>query len=186
MLFRDGKWGDIFRSGYHKGYSYAHHFYSKRNFIALGAIYNKIEKVEDIRTRHMLMFAFTGSLPMVNKTNRWRPAMNTARGPINGILYIPSFYPEMNVFNAFQSKVKDIEKFHSAFFLDEPHAIVTTQSSNSISNVPTNSVDYVFVDPPFGDNIMYSESNFLWETWLKVFTEQKNEAIVNSVQGKNL
>lgn len=186
MLFRDGKWGDIFRSGYHKGYSYAHHFYSKRNFIALGAIYNKIEKVEDIRTRHMLMFAFTGSLPMVNKTNRWRPAMNTARGPINGILYIPSFYPEMNVFNAFQSKVKDIEKFHSAFFLDEPHALVTTQSSNSISNVPTNSVDYVFVDPPFGDNIMYSESNFLWETWLKVFTEQKNEAIVNSVQGKKL
>jgi hypothetical protein len=47
-------------------------------------------------------------------------------------------------------------------------------------------VDYVFVDPPFGANIMYSELNVLWEAWLGVATNQLPEAIVNRAQGKAL
>jgi 16S rRNA G966 N2-methylase RsmD len=39
--------------------------------------------------------------------------------------------------------------------------------------VPDNAVDYVFVDPPFGNNIMYSELSFLYEAWLSVFTIRK-------------
>ena len=49
-----------------------------------------------------------------------------------------------------------------------------------------NSMNYIFIDPPFGANIMYSELNYLWESWLKVFTNNISEAIVNSVQGKGL
>ena len=33
---------------------------------------------------------------------------------------------------------------------------------------------------------MYSESNFLWEAWLKIRTNQKSEAIINSTQQKGL
>jgi hypothetical protein len=33
---------------------------------------------------------------------------------------------------------------------------------------------------------MYSELNFLWEAWLRVFTNNKPEAIENNVQGKGL
>jgi len=47
-------------------------------------------------------------------------------------------------------------------------------------------LDYIFIDPPFGSNIMYSELNFLWESWLKVFTNNQPEAIENKVQGKTL
>src|SRR5690606_15068383 len=38
--------------------------------------------------------------------------------------------------------------------------------------------------PPFGSNLNYSELNFLWETWLKVKTNNKQEAIENAVQKK--
>ena len=62
--------------------------------------------------------------------------------------------------------------------------IITTQSSTNLSAVPNNSVDYIFIDPPFGSNLMYSELNFIWEAWLKVITAQKNEAIVNPSQKK--
>jgi hypothetical protein len=47
-------------------------------------------------------------------------------------------------------------------------------------------VDYIFVDPPFGGNLMYSELNLLWEGWLRVLTNNQAEAIVNQVQGKGL
>ena len=48
------------------------------------------------------------------------------------------------------------------------------------------SIDYIFVDPPFGSNLMYSELNFLWESWLRVFTHNHSEAIINKTQKKNL
>jgi len=31
---------------------------------------------------------------------------------------------------------------------------------------------------------MYSELNFIWESWLKIFTNNKSEAIENKVQAK--
>jgi hypothetical protein len=47
-------------------------------------------------------------------------------------------------------------------------------------------VDYIFTDPPFGHNLMYSELNFIHEGWLGVFTENKEEAIENSEQHKSV
>lgn len=50
--------------------------------------------------------------------------------------------------------------------------------------MPEDSVDYLFVDPPFGDNIMYSELNFLLESWLKIRTDNATEAIESPSQKK--
>ena len=186
MLFRDGKWGDIFRSGYHKGFTYAHHFYTKRNLLILSELYNLIQQCDDERTRHALLFALTGCMSRLNRTNKWLPSLNMAPGPITGMLYIPSLYPELNVFNGFRNKVGDIEKYYTASEFKKDDVIVTTQSSDALSNIPNDAVDYIFIDPPFGDNIMYSESNFLWEAWLKVYTNSRNEAIINSTQSKTL
>jgi hypothetical protein len=186
MLFRDGKWGDIHRSGYHKGFTHTHHFYTKRNLIALSALYTSIEKCENHRVREMLLFALTGAMPRLNRTNKYLPSLKMAPGPITGMLYIPSLYPELNVFNGFQNKIDDIIRFyHSSEFKDN-NVVVTNQSSDSLKNIRDNVVDYIFVDPPFGDNIMYSESNFLWESWLKVYTNSTEEAIINTIQGKQL
>ena len=64
-------------------------------------------------------------------------------------------------------------------------AVVTTQSLTSIL-IPDNSVDYVFIDPPFGDNLPYAELNFLWEAWLRVFTNIGQDAIVSKKWKKDL
>ena len=47
-----------------------------------------------------------------------------------------------------------------------------------------NSLDYGFIDPPFGSNINYSELNSTWESWLNVWTNNIPEAIENSIQNK--
>ena len=49
-----------------------------------------------------------------------------------------------------------------------------------------NSIDYIFTDPPFGSNLDYSELSFIWESWLKVKTNNNEEAIINKVQNKGL
>ena len=63
---------------------------------------------------------------------------------------------------------------------------IQTASTTNLRNIKDNSIDYIFTDPPFGDNLMYSELNFIWESWLKVFTNNKSEAIINKSQNKNL
>jgi hypothetical protein len=47
-------------------------------------------------------------------------------------------------------------------------------------------VDYIFTDPPFGENIYYSDLNILIESWYRVFTNTKQEAIVDRVREKEL
>lgn len=47
-------------------------------------------------------------------------------------------------------------------------------------------MDYVFTDPPFGDNLAYAELNFLIEAWHRVFTNWKPEAIMSDTQKKTL
>lgn len=103
-------------------------------------------------------------------------------GIINGTLYVPSLSVEMNVMDQAKDRLKAYSK---AWFKKYP-TLTTTQSSTNLNGIPENSVDYVFIDPPFGSNLMYSELNSLWEGWLKVFTKDTEEAIENKSQGKQL
>src|SRR5437016_1957605 len=52
--------------------------------------------------------------------------------------------------------------------------------------MPNESVDYIFTDPPFGENIYYADLNFLVESWHKVFTDATTEAIVDQAKKKDL
>jgi hypothetical protein len=78
-------------------------------------------------------------------------------------------------------KIKDFAKALLA-----PSITYVETKSTSIKGFGNNNVDYIFTDPPFGGNLMYSELNFLWEAWLKIFTNNKKEAIENKVQKKGL
>ena len=64
-------------------------------------------------------------------------------------------------------------------------SFLSTGSAASLA-LPSESLDYIFTDPPFGGNLMYSELNFHWESWLRVTTNNVSEAIENSVQKKGL
>ena len=61
-------------------------------------------------------------------------------------------------------------------------------STGSITQLPIedNCIDYIFTDPPFGNNLIYSELNFISESWLGVYTDSKLESIVSTSQNKNV
>ena len=52
--------------------------------------------------------------------------------------------------------------------------------------LPSSSIDYVFTDPPFGENIFYADLNFLVESWHRVTTDAKPEAIIDKFKNKAL
>ena len=102
-------------------------------------------------------------------------------GPMANTLYIPPMYVENNPLDQFEFQLKKILK---AFINKHSLNISQIGSATCLTNLPDSSIDYVFIDPPFGANIMYSELNQITESWLNIRTNNKEEAIENKSQHK--
>ena len=163
------------------GISHVHHFYTRRNLWALAAFSAMQEKTRDF-------INVTSVATVITKMYRFRSqggSLGAGGGPQSGILYIPSLSKEIPIIKVLKEHIKKWSFTYKA--LDGfKKSVVSVGSATSFKMCPANSVDYIFADPPFGGNLMYSELNFLWEAWLRVFTNNGTEAIVNSVQGKEL
>jgi len=61
---------------------------------------------------------------------------------------------------------------------------VSTQSLTTMAVVPDASVDYIYTDPPFGANIIYSEMNLILEGWLRVRTNDSSEAVIDPTRNR--
>jgi DNA modification methylase/predicted RNA-binding Zn-ribbon protein involved in translation (DUF1610 family) len=185
IMLKGENWGDTWRSGYHDGMTRIEHFYTKRNLWALARLWYLINKVKDERTKRALQFVFTSFNPsFVSKLTRYNFGKR-GNSPLSGTLYIPSFSVERNVSSIWKNK-KKAQLDSSTFIRHNGEVIVTTQSSTNLENIPSDCVDYVFTDPPFGSNLMYSELNFIWESWLGFLTNVRDEAIINKSQGKGI
>lgn len=166
------------------GITHVHHFYTKRNLWVLGAVFNRLMKSE---VADSLLWSFTGIQNVTTKMNRFTPTgMFSKFRALIGTLYVAAMYGEMNIFDMFKNKsllrIKPVltEKGFGR------HYEISTSDAGDFKTIPQNSIDYIFSDPPFGANIMYSELNFIWEAWLKVATNNLNEALVNKTQNKKL
>lgn len=163
------------------GFNYVHQFYTRRNLILLGKAYSCLYQGR-------LSFEFTSLLARSTKQLRFLASNYFGGGggwvgtALSGTLYIPSFSMEVNSLLTFEGKINRYVPWN----YEEKGAIVSCQSTTDLQNVPTNSIDYVFTDPPFGANINYSELSILWESWLKVTTNTHCEAIINATQRKAL
>lgn len=166
-----------------KGITYVHHFFTNRNLLFLGRLFELIRR-ENVSNRLALYFLvwFTSTHSRLHRMNRYIPRHNRHVGPMSGTLYVSPLWVEISPFYFSEEK----RKVHSNTAIPNAKgSIVTTGSANQVQ-LPDNSVDYIFTDPPFGFNIQYSELNFLWEAWLKVRTNQTPEAVVNEPQKKGL
>lgn len=179
FMFKGEEWGDTWRSGIHLGITHVHHFYTKRNLWVLSAIYDKAKGNSGVLVTFQSICASLSS-----KLSRYNLGRR-GNGPISGTLYIASLTAEANILNTFDGKIQDFSKAFSTI-CNNHSCIINCSSSSNFDNISSNSIDYIFTDPPFGANLMYSELNFLWEAWLKVFTNNELEAIVNKTQGKGL
>jgi len=64
-------------------------------------------------------------------------------------------------------------------------AAITTGTAAKLP-LADSSIDYIFTDPPFGENIYYSDLNYLVESWHGVKTDPEPEAIVDRVRHKGV
>lgn len=185
MMLKGEKWGDSWRAGYHLGISRVHHFFTKRNLYTLAKTYDSIKKASE-EYRGQLLFTYEQLIWGMSKLARYVPThYSQVNQYLSGTLYIGSQVVEVSPEYIIEKKIKNLAKVFGTIDGDDNNYIVSTSSTAALM-LPENSVDYIFTDPPFGDNLMYSELSFMWEAWLRVITNNTDEAIVSNSQQKTV
>lgn len=162
------------------GIKYVDQFYTRRNLFVLAELCNRLVLRFDRYIITKVAFRITKRYGLTYQSGCW----GAGGGPTNGTMYVPSLVKELSMLKQLNDAVENTKKI----YLGETggRVCITTQSSSDMSNIPANSIDYIFVDPPFGGNLCYSELNYIWESWLQVLTHTREEAIINKTQMKAL
>ena len=169
-----------------KGFTHVHRMFLPRPAHALAAMWRCAQEFDEPRLRNMLLFFVEQAIWTLSVLNRFRANQGSQSNQVlSGVYYVPSQIAEISPWYRLRSKVSQMLKsFQPASSLAQGVS-VTTGSCEALT-VPANSIDYVFTDPPFGENIYYADLNYLVESWHRVLTASRLEAIIDRAKGKTI
>tara|TARA_R100000005_G_scaffold18672_2_gene7887 strand:+ start:37692 stop:40454 length:2763 start_codon:yes stop_codon:yes gene_type:complete len=162
-----------------------HQMYFLREAHVLSALWDQAQQESDSRIRNALKFWLDSHFVNMSILNRYRPEVSFPYNPLTGVFYVPSQIAEADPFKAYKNKLKRLITAFSQNHAVSGSCIVSTGSATKL-NLPDGSIDYVFTDPPFGENIYYADLNQIIESWHGVFTKVQDEAIIDRVREKGL
>jgi hypothetical protein len=178
-------WGDKWRSGT-ANFSHVHHLYLGRPLQALAHLWELAEAVPDSRYRLFAKFFVEQAVWGMSLLARYTPThFSQVNQYLSGVYYVASQHAECSPWYILEGKLTRLIRDFSRCRWTGGNAFISTNSCSALP-VSDNSVDYIFTDPPFGDNLAYGELNFLIESWHRVFTNMKPEAIMSAFQEKGL
>jgi DNA modification methylase len=169
-----------------KGFTDTHQFFLMRPLQSLAALWQRAVAASDSRIRGMLLYLVEQTVGGLSRMNRYSPThFSQVNRMLSGVYYIASNHAECSPWYILDGKLK---RLFGAFDYNSQNKLVTqvTTASATTDALPVNSVDYVFTDPPFGENIYYADMNILVESWHRVFTNTKTEAIIDEPKSKGL
>lgn len=151
--------------------------FPEKNLLALKIIYNYINtNINNEKTNRFFNFVFTEILFRSSKR------LFVASG-IKNVYHVPPLGKEQNVMSVFERKMKTILKAKE--FIQQQTQEETVNNNIKIIkgnskelDIPNNSIDYAFIDPPYGGIVPYAELNLFYSAWLKEEEDLENEVII--------
>lgn len=169
-----------------KGFTQIHHFFLPRAAQALGLMWAKANFEPDLRIRAMLLYLVEQAIWNMSVCNSYRPAgFSQVSQYMKGVYYVPSQHAELSPWYVLSGKLKRLTKAFEPTHWKRSDVVISTGSIGHLL-VSDSSIDYIFTDPPFGENIFYADLNFLVESWHDVVTASTSEAIVDKPKKKGL
>ncbi len=174
--------------------------FTKRALVALSLILDEIKRIEDEAVREALELTFTGAISQASKLvfvirRRGKAEKATLEGkPEVGSwvigYWVPEEHFEIHAWNCFENRFKrilkgkeDVNSFSKKFSCD--YKLIM----GSATEIPLSedSIDYVFIDPPHANRILYMEQSLMWNAWLGLDKdiEWDKEIIVSESKGRN-
>lgn len=163
--------------------------FSPKQLAELSLLKHLILGVKEDAVRNHLLLMFSGLLNKINLTYHSSAGRSEGRGDSSIFRYyryrIAPDPPELDIVRVFESRLKKIVAAKTEL---RPHLINLNKSENKVlkgsatdlAGIETESIDYVFTDPPYGSKIPYLDLSTMWNAWLDLpvsKTDLKAEAI---------
>lgn len=178
--------GDEARRNDDAGITHVHHFYTKRNLIALSKYWQLAKDSFSVRFGFTAANRYLSCMSKIGLNYYFHGGGGAINAGLLGTLYVPALSVENSVIETFGTRQTKLARILSELRTEKFGQVALCVNSASAVKANDSTMDYIFTDPPFGANIMYSELSYLWENWLKVKTNNKLEAIENNAQKKTL
>lgn len=169
-----------------KGFTRSHHLFLPRAIHSIASLWRTAIGISNPRIRRMAVFLAEQAIWTMAVLNRFQPqGFKQVNKFLNGVYYVPSIHCEISPSYALAARGKRIARAIAKLGTRPDTSMVSTGDCAAIP-IPSASIDYIFTDPPFGENIYYADLNFLVEAWHGVMTAAANEAIVDQTKKKGV
>ncbi len=172
-------WGEEWRPG--RDFRTVAALFTKRNLWALAAMLSVIKNVENHTLRDAIEFCWNSVLLNLSRMTTDRDRL----GFLKGTYYLPQNCRCTNVLGSVTNKFRMMLPGWETIHKIDTNAIIISTDDARFLQMPSNSVDYIFTDPPYAGKEQYGELNFIWEAWLGFDTHwHGDEIIINEIRGK--
>lgn len=167
--------------------------FTKRTLSCHARLLALINKYSTGNERELLRLAFTANLANCSKlVSPIKSRGDMAPGAWMTGFYTGDTYIENNVLVYFENRLKKAIKGKEEYLkcFDEQD-LFTGQENNhgakyEITNydakslaIDSDSIDYVFADPPYGEAVPYFEQSIIWNSWLGLNPDYENEIVIS-------
>ena len=168
------------------GVTHIHHFFLPRAAQSLGLMWEKAKAHKNSRIRQMMIFFVEQAIWGMSILNRYSPShFSQVNRALNGVYYVASQHSEVSPWYILEGKLKRLIKTFPDALVENQATLIGTNSTTFLQ-LQNESIDYIFTDPPFGENIYYADLNYLVESWYGVTSNAGAEAIVDKAKKKGL
>lgn len=163
--------------------------FSRRQLAQLAYLKYLIQQVDDGRVRGILMLMFSGLLNQINLTYHASGTRSAGRGDSAMFRYYryrlapePSMLEILPRLELRYRRVMAAKRELAPFITDAVLAksAVYQGSATNLERIPSESVDYIYTDPPYGAKIPYLDLSTMWNAWLglEVTSEDRNLEVI--------
>lgn len=184
--------------------------FTNRNLKALALLNKKINEIENIQIRNLMLFAFTSSMGQASKMvfvikrrNKTKNAEAKVKKEVGSWVigyWAPKDFFENNAWTCYETRFKKILKakketskefnLSKKQLLEEiqkggDYLLIKKPAQDYLKSIPDNSIDYILTDPPHGNRIPYLELSLLWNSWLKHEVDYSSEIIISESKDRS-
>jgi DNA modification methylase len=168
--------------------------FTKRTLACHARLLSLIEKHSSGKEKELLKLAFTANLANCSKlVPPIKSRGDMAPGAWMTGFYTGATYLENNVLNYFENRLNKAIKgkkeylqcfsWNNGLFSNPKKAHssmyqITTDDAKKLY-LETESIDYVFADPPYGEAVPYFEQSVIWNSWLGLKPDYENEIVIS-------
>lgn len=177
--------------------------FTNRALVGLSLLLDEINKIKDESIRTVFELTLTGTLSQASKLvfvirdRKKNKDGSESKAEVGSWVigyWVPEEHFEINVWNCFENRFKRIMKgiteinsiFSGTDNVEEKVKFINGSASELA--LKDDSIDYVFIDPPHTNRVLYMEQSLMWNSWLKLDTQidWEKEIIVSEAKDRKI